>query len=599
MAQIPTSANINIASSRPSFFDLSCRHVCTTDFGVLRPLYAKMVVPADNFNIEVNSLTRLDAMPSPTMADIFVHQRAFYVPFRSICPTFNDFIGNTLYHAPDGKVYNGDHAIPYFTQLDINNLLLSRANTSDLCKIDNDAPDYMIYKSESGGFTGVGIRLLPRGRQFFAILHGLGYNFNFSYQGTNNAQTIEYSALPLLAFLKVFYDWYVPAKFRFTISHFRFIALLLNNNWNVPNNTLHTLKNRITSDCLFQIANFYNSFFTEDFFSNLTVEPFGNPTELVNVFSGKVDNPSGLGSPTLSETDGAANDAGNNFNYFTLQSIGVLQDMLNRNAIISDKLIDYLKSEFGIIPNTDALNLSHYLGGNTDTIHIGDVMSMSDTFDKSSDTGSLLGQYGGRGLGSQTAKFTCDAKEYGMILVLQDIVPKPLLFEGVHEHITSLKRTDFFTPEFDMLGSQPIGLRSINNSNTDVEVVADPNTIFGYAPQYAEYKCGFDTVSGNFRFNSMNTGLYSWYLGRNFANKPNPELENINFQDTSAFGTYNNFDDIFYTSSDLVDHFYQVHYIKVHAFRRMKQLIQQVINSDQKDNGQVEISRSGTLADRQ
>lgn len=608
---IPTSAKVGIVSSKPNRFDLSSRHICTTDFGVIRPIFARMVVPADKMTASVDTLTRLDAMPSPSMADIKVHQRGFYVPFRTVCPSFNDFISNNVHFNAISQIRDTTRAIPYFTQKDFNDFMIARTDTSTggiMCKkaTSTDKPDYIVYDSSKAEHK---LLLTPRGRQFMAILHGLGYNFDFNAGLDTNdipAESLEYSALPLLCFIKIYLDWYVPAKFRFTLSEMETLQQILNRDWNALNtdNVLGISGNHIGSECLTWMCQFYSSFFTEDFYNNLTVEPFGNPTNLVNVYSGMIDNPAQLASPTLTEAQGATNDAGSAFNYFTLQSMGALQDMLNRNAIVSDKLIDYLKVEYGLTPNVDALGLSHYLGGNTDNIHIGDVMSMSDTFDAEMDKGALLGQYAGRGLGTQKSSFTCNASEYGMFIILQDIVVQPLYYEGVHEAVTSINRLDFFTPDFDMLGSQPIAMRNINCANTGIGLnpKSSPLSILGFAPQYADYKVGHDVISGNFRYASQNTGLNSWYIARNFADKSSdakPNIANWNFADTSAFSIYNPFDSIFYSSSDQVDHFYQIHYIKCVAYRRMQSLIAQVLNEDDEKNGTVEISRSGTLVDRQ
>lgn len=612
---IPTTARVGIVSSKPNRFDLSSRHICTTDFGVIRPIFARMVVPADKMTASVDTLTRLDAMPSPSMADIKVHQRGFYVPFRTVCPSFNDFISNNVHYTPNGTIRDEQTAIPYFTQQDINEFMLLyidgvSAGAGMCVEDDEGVADYYVYTSDG---IRKSLKLTPRGRQFMAVLHGLGYNFDFNAgldPDTPLPEDINYSALPLLCFIKIYLDWYVPAKFRYTIDEIDQLQKIINRDWNSPiGNTEATQLginiNHISSRCLFLMCQFYCSFYTEDFFNNLTVEAFGNPTNLINVYNGKFDNPGNnpIG-PNLDEANGAYNASGAEFNYFTLQSMGILQQMLNRNAIVSDKLIDYLRTEYGLIPNVDALGLSHYLGGNTDNIHIGDVMSMSDTFNSVTDKGALLGQYAGRGLGTQNSSFTCNASEYGMFIILQDIVTEPMYYEGVHEHITSVNRLDFFTPDFDMIGQQPIGMRNINNANTGANATlkSEPLAVFGFAPQYADYKVGHDIISGNFRYRSQNTGLDSWYIARKFADnakESQPDISNWNFADTSAFSKYNPFDSIFYTSSDDVDHFYQIHYIKCIAYRRMHSLITQVLNEDDEKNGTVDITRSGTLADRQ
>lgn len=109
---IPTKANVNIASVKPNKFDLSCKHITTTDFGLLRPIYSRMMVPADKFEVSVNSFHRLDPMVAPNNSDMNVHTRAFFVPYRTFVANFNEFIANTP--AIFNGVLNQALKMPYF-----------------------------------------------------------------------------------------------------------------------------------------------------------------------------------------------------------------------------------------------------------------------------------------------------------------------------------------------------------------------------------------------------------------------------------------------------------------------------------------------------
>ena len=71
--------------------------------------------------------------------------------------------------------------------------------------------------------------------------------------------------------------------------------------------------------------------------------------------------------------------------------------MLNRNAIVNQKLKDYIKINYGLEPNLDTFNMSHYLGSSLDQLIVGDVMSNADTMQASGNVGALLGQYAGKG----------------------------------------------------------------------------------------------------------------------------------------------------------------------------------------------------------
>ena len=270
------------------------------------------------------------------------------------------------------------------------------------------------------------------------------------------------------------------------------------------------------------------------------------------------------------------------FNALSIKSLGAIQAMLNRNAIVNQKLKDYIKINYGLEPNLDTLNMSHYLGSSYDQLIVGDVMSNADTMQASGNVGAVLGQYAGKGLGSSDAKFSCHATEFGMFLVLQDITPRPFYYHGVHAEHTAKSRYDFFDPTFD----------------NDKLLTPQPDSIFGYMPVYSDYKVGYDILSGNFRMDSINTGLDSWYLARQFGDLFKTEHISLGFCDASILNSANNFASLFYTDNASADHIYQVHNIRVTAYRRMRSLIEQVLDDDSDRNGSVTIDRMGTIADR-
>ena len=62
--RIPTRSRVPISASKANKFDLSSRHIGTTNFGELKPIYCESVIPSDRFSLDVQSFTRLDPMPA-------------------------------------------------------------------------------------------------------------------------------------------------------------------------------------------------------------------------------------------------------------------------------------------------------------------------------------------------------------------------------------------------------------------------------------------------------------------------------------------------------------------------------------------------------
>lgn len=587
---IPTKANVNIASVKPNKFDLSCKHITTTDFGLLRPIYSRMMVPADKFDVSVNSFHRLDPMVAPNNSDMNVHTRAFFVPFRTFIPNFNEFIANTP-GISGGNLYQVI-SVPTFSSRVVLNAF--QDNSLGTIVASDKAGD--IFFRDTIANLWKKIKLTPRGRCFYSLLLSLGYNFRFDPVNSSDLDKQVFSALPLLSYLKVWIDWYVPSRFYFTDNTILTIQKILS----PTNNSVSVSVNEFIA-----ISKALCVFFTEDYFSNCLSNPFGDNTPTVKPV---VNTTAFDGSTVTSSVDNLHNgavvtstdeEAMTQFNALSIKSLGAIQAMLNRNAIVNQKLKDYIKINYGLEPNLDTLNMSHYLGSSLDQLIVGDVMSNADTMQASGKVGAVLGQYAGKGLGSSDAKFSCHATEFGMFLVLQDITPRAFYYQGVHAEHTAISRYDFFDPTFDGVITEAVPYSRLDNTcHNDKLLTPQPDSIFGYMPAYSDYKVGYDILSGNFRMESINTGLDSWYLARQFGDLFKTEHISLGFCDASILNSANNFASLFYTDNASADHIYQVHNIRVTAYRRMRSLIEQVLDDDSERNGSVTIDRMGTIADR-
>lgn len=587
---IPTKANVNIASVKPNKFDLSCKHITTTDFGLLRPIFSRMMVPADKFEVAVNSFHRLDPMSAPNNSDMNVHTRAFFVPFRTFVPNFNEFVANTP--GINSGSLTSVVKIPAFT----NRAILNALKDSSLGSVVNfNQPGDIVFRNSIDKLWQK-IKLTTRGRCFYNLLLSLGYNFRFDPLTDDQLDKVEFSALPLLSYLKVWIDWYVPSRFYFSDRVVVDLQKILSPSSN---------DNFLSTDKLLSISKALCVFFTEDYFSNCLVDPFGDnmPSVRPNLQTTTLDN-----QPVNVEVNNLKNGAEvrtqdtethSSFNALSIKSLGAIQAMLNRNAIVNQKLKDYIKINYGLEPNLDTFNMSHYLGSSYDQLLVGDVMSNADTLNESGSSGALLGQYAGKGLGSSDAKFSCHATEFGMFLVLQDITPRPFYYQGVHLEHTAKTRYDFFDPTFDGVVTEAVPYSRLDNTcYSDKLLSPQPNSIFGYMPAYSDYKVGYDILSGNFRMDSINTGLDSWYLARQFGDLFRADHISLQFCDASILNSANRFATLFYTDNSSADHIYQVHTIRVTAYRRMRSLIEQVLDDDSDHNGTVTIDRMGTIADR-
>lgn len=166
---------------------------------------------------------------------------------------------------------------------------------------------------------------------------------------------------------------------------------------------------------------------------------------------------------------------------------------------------DQVLAHFGYKVPHDVKHEISCFGHDVSEIHIGEVISTANT----GASGSPLGEIAGKGYGQQSAnkhKFTAPC--HGVVMMIFSIEPdyRYTFQYGRWNQITS--REDFFHPEYDHLGMQPMFMYEVvhtNNSNPS-------STIFGWEYRYEQWKRRPNKVSNAFAgYGTLN----SWMLGKN------------------------------------------------------------------------------------
>ena len=103
MASFLDKFQIKTAAPAKQKFDLSCQHITTADFMQLSPVYIKEMVPNEKISINQQSFSRTARLSVPTFGRCNMHNKAFFVPFRTILRGWNDFITDTVTGAGKDK----------------------------------------------------------------------------------------------------------------------------------------------------------------------------------------------------------------------------------------------------------------------------------------------------------------------------------------------------------------------------------------------------------------------------------------------------------------------------------------------------------------
>lgn len=645
MANYTSKSNLKTATGKKNLFDMSKSVVTTSDFGVMKPVEAIMCVPGDQISMDFSQFTRLMPMPAPTFGQVESRVRAFFVPFRTLYNDWKEFISNNFSYYPESS---GTPLCPYTTYFHIlaafcYDLRTTSVGTSNIfCTLtykDTPVPSSSVsrdftVKLKNGSWTAyLCFTFTPAGRRAYDKLMSMHLGA-FLCDSTNlivTSKTASYggdwtgadischilkekiNVLPLLALAKLYLDWVVPSRW---ISNYTNLLSLLHYPAESQIDTLNNLSNNHLKELLKPLYSFYDN----DFFTSSWQNPYGN--EQLQPYSVDVPVlPKSFTDPQISTADGISVKAGstssvnsqggaalpmgsevtvdgtdhpvptNSLNVFGLQTLGALQDMLNRGKLAGSKVQDYLFATYGIRPSNDALNLSTYLGSKVDQIQIGDVMASAGTEQ------NALGQYAGKGIGYSNAKFKYDCAEHGMFIVTHEFAAKPSYIDGTSPMWSCLDRLDFFQPELDSLGVEATPLKFLSVAPAGGNF--NPNSIFGYVPRYTRLKTNFDVVSGDFRVPHLNTGLNSWYLARQFDGSTSSLWTQINekFCQNTADSPLQPLDYIFNDATNDADHFFSVFRFNTKMWRPMLSISDALFNNEHNKLGKnITTNTNGSLS---
>lgn len=601
-----------IARPKSSAFDLSCQTITTGEFGQLVPIKILPCVPGDHISLNMGVFSRCSPLIVPTFGEAYITSRAFFVPNRILYRGWDDFITNNKFISSNLSI--GNPTIPSLTIKDFIRFFLTSTDTfyplvkpiysgstdnsdynesADIYIYDNkwNSPDEFIVHAQAQGPYNA-YNFTARGRMWYKILLNLGYQFNFARYDLD----VRLSLLPLLSFLKVYADYYLPSQYAKVNSSS--IVERLNKVFLGQTFVLGDLR-----DIIRDLSLAYDS----DYFTSAWITPNSplgfSPNVNGNYRSANI--PIGYNSAAAVDPYfGVESNQGSNeavdftLNDKVLALLNSVTNYVTRNNFAGSRAVEQILARFGVrVPDAN-LNRPYYLGGSSTPLRISDVTNMAESDDYA------LGSYGGKALVyDENFNINFDVKEFGSIIVLSTILPKTRYFMGRSRSLYHLNPLDFYTPEFDktqqaICGSElyACGTHIAETQELDDGNASTRNT-FGFIPRYAEYKdanaAGLNVISGDYRVPTLNVGLDSYHL---FREIPVPSSENvlkaqgnILYYETGADSQYNRiFQNENVEGENLsYDHFYMIYNFKIKAIRPMLSITEQLYFDHDNGNGSV------------
>lgn len=594
-------------NKRRNAFDLSHRHLFTTSAGLLTPFVFNDCNPGDHYEIALTDIIKALNMNSMNFARLNVNVRYFFVPYRLLWSVWPQFITNMRDVNSAALVTNtytdiGDHnknanpysSVPPLRHSQVWQVLRDTATWSHpmgcfaiavyrLASFLGYDPEWFYhYDAEngfcvwdydaSGGSTPryVAKKLVPPskpGESDYTIGDATDITIALN-SGDNTGESVLFPDLNIFRFLayqKVWLDWYRNTDW------LPYTQLTSNLDLFVTGSPVQVgITGRVLSPFAFAMntallpLDFYTSILPGvNYVSSSNHESWDVAYWTgITVSNSEYSSAAPLGSygtpPSTNEGTGFPSQlkgvttpvpSGNVFVPRSTDDVRFAY-AIERLRMISGRAAKtysaQMAAHWGEQVNQRDDDRSLLIGEYTHDINTSQIVSTAETSE------GTLGQLGAFAQANgNSRRFTFDAHEHGVLLGLVDIEPLIDYCSGFMDRF-NLKLTpgDYYQPEFDCLGMQPIEQRdllSIQDGGYNLSGVNNPSVVIGYNNRYLEYKTARDVVDRLFK-----QSYPTWSVPKSFTDI----FSIINAGSDLAF----NVEKMFYGSPSLLDDLFVAKY---------------------------------------
>lgn len=543
----------NIRGIQRSKFDLGHRIKTTFNVGQLVPFDVMEVLPGDTFNVQTNTLARLQTLITPLMDDLYLDFFYFFVPNRLVWEHWKQFNGeseqawtpSTSYTVPqinidaddktartildymgipvsdwDGSSYHDPlsiNALPIRAYCLIWNEWFRDQNLQDpvLVPVDDSTYDFDLSKP----YTGGNLLMVNKYHDYFT-------------SALPAPQKGPDVSIPVLG--QSIYPVYPSKDADFNPLGF---------------SDLESLK-------------FKSPGIVDDQTFNLNVGRWTGQGLQENegyLYQGAVAQKSNSISDTLYPTNLVANIGDSSVATINqLRLAFATQQLYELDARGGTRYVEILKSHFGVTSPDARQQRPELLSYAHNPININQVVQQSSTTEN-----TALGDVAGLSVTADSNNsFVKSFTEHGFVIGLVCARYKHSYQQGVNRMWSRKTRFDYYWPVFANLGEQPILNKEIYFTwNGDSLQPNINDEVFGYQEAWAEYRYTPDIVTSEMR-SSYKTTLDSWHLADDYAELPKLSSSWIK-EDTTTV------DRVLAVSSDISAQVFMDIYVKNEATRPM------------------------------
>lgn len=477
--------SIEVKVPHRSGSDMSHRNSGTLTCGTLTPVLVEEVIPGTRCHLKVNEVVQLPPLVSDTYMNVKLKHEAFFVPFRLLCKSAEDWFCTT---EKDVTSFSGNSSLTPIGQ--------RLRPALPVVRFDNTVPtsvyqpgtliDYLGAK-----FDGQGIQ----GTFTFSPLSAIAYHLIWQeYYRNPKVQKTAFSDFPATSSQfytdgggnrmgRFIYAPFLYYNYASTGVNANFLTLASSSNYQ----DLFALNDGVSLFALRQ-RNFGFDYFT----GARPSAQFGAPSQV-----------------TMAIPSGATSTS---FTIAQLRAANSLQMFRERNNMPSPRLVDQVRARYGAVLADGIAQRPICIGSSSVDIVSRGVDQTAADAGGVNPFNSVAAQYG-RAFGGSSEYLIDDftANEPGFIMVLQSIVPEVSYSTGVaaymKRYLADGSIAEMANPLLQNVGDEPI---------YDWMLSGDPDstTVFGYQDRFGSFMFHPNEVHSHF---VDGQSLDSFVLQRSFT----------------------------------------------------------------------------------
>lgn len=475
-------------------FPIQQRKKFSSSVGQIVPVYYDMLNPGDKVRCGYELETRTMPMDSAAMMHITENIDWFFVPIEQIFKLFSEYYYNV--QDVESSIFASSDDVN-------NNFVLSNGVTFPSLYLSHFTSALMVQIG-SGSLNQDYVRLMDMlGFPMKRILYEL-------------CKSTDTQVAPKLSLNFTLTPWFAWAYNKIWFDYFRLEDRIANDPryYNIDRFYNQTYINSVVTssqygDMIFNIKycpwekDFYTYNQIAPIYGNFVVGGLNSPTienlnQWLSVGDLSVVNPADYEQGYNPSTVLAANhtvspSTNTGIDTAQIRSAFALEKLLEITRRAGKNYDAQTLAHFGVKVPEGIGKQSYHLGHSESDLVIRDVISTSDTAQSGSSDGAPLGQIAGKAYGfGKDGNVTFEAKCHGILMAVYYARPNvDYIVNGFDKFNAFSKREDFYIPEYDNLGMQPLFGYQVDCS-TNVTQTA----VFGWQYRYMEYKQKLNEVHG-------------------------------------------------------------------------------------------------------